>query len=43
MIKWNLFQRFKDGSLYADQLIASNTKIIILSMGAEKYFDKIQH
>ena len=49
MIKLGLFQEWKDSSIYANQsmwyTILANWKIkaMIISIGAEKAFDKIQH
>ena len=49
MIKLGLFQGWKDSSIYANQLIwytiLTNWKIKkhIISIDAEKAFDKIQH
>jgi hypothetical protein len=40
------FQRCKDGSTYANQLLYKQTKrqkIMTISIDAEKAFDKIQH
>ena len=49
MIKWDLFQRCKDSSIYANQstrytiLKLRDKNHMIISIDVEKPFDKIQH
>ena len=48
MIKWDLSQRYKDSSIYANTVIHCINKLknknhMIISIDAEKAFDKIQH
>ena len=47
MTKWDSSQVHKDGSTYANQLLSytilTKVKNMIISIDAEKTFDKIQH